>query len=118
MANIHDVGTNSETTTSHESNTELRRIDKIKRPPNSFMIYCAENRARLKLAYPMSGNLDISRLLGQEWKNAAPSLREHYSQKARVEKEAHLERFPNYKFVKRRTQDIKRRITASRSREQ
>ncbi|KAI8912615.1 high mobility group box domain-containing protein [Gorgonomyces haynaldii] len=86
---------------------------KIPRPRNSFIIYRQERSKELKGKLKPDGsvfsNLDISREIAEMWKTESEEVKEHYMDLARLEKEQHAIKYPDYKFNRRRTQDIKRR---------
>ena len=65
-------------------NKKLKSIDekKAKKPLNSFMLYCQENREAMKLRYPELGGFQIQSKLAIEWKIIPEDDRMKYKQKA------------------------------------
>ena len=83
--------------------------NKIKRPRNAFIIYRTDNAGRVKKARPDLPFTELSRFLGEMWRNETPEVREKYNQLAEEEKANHAKMYPDFKFLKRDTNEIKRR---------
>ncbi|KAJ1724878.1 hypothetical protein LPJ53_000876 [Coemansia erecta] len=79
---------------------ERNRI-KIKRPPNSFMIYRSERHNELVKEY-RGGNKVISGIIAKEWHSMRPEIRKKYEDMAAVKKREHEMLYPNYKFMPKR----------------
>ena len=50
-----------------------------KKPLSSYLMYCKDNRDRIKAENPDVSFQDLSRLLGQAWKSADEDVREKYT---------------------------------------
>ncbi|KAJ2898924.1 hypothetical protein IWW38_001180 [Coemansia aciculifera] len=83
-----------------EYEAERNRI-KIKRPPNSFMIYRSERHIELVKEY-RGGNKVISGIIAKEWHGMAPETKKRYEDMAVVKKREHEMLYPNYKFMPKR----------------
>ncbi|KAJ2726356.1 hypothetical protein GGI07_000671 [Coemansia sp. Benny D115] len=79
---------------------ERNRI-KIKRPPNSFMIYRSERHNELVREY-RGGNKVISSIIAKEWHSMSVDKRKIYEEKAAIKKREHELLYPNYKFMPKR----------------
>ncbi|KAJ2355953.1 hypothetical protein IWW50_002007 [Coemansia erecta] len=84
----------------HEQDTERTKI-KIKRPPNSFMIYRSERHKELVKIYK-GGNKVISGIIAKEWHNMKPEDKKKYEDMAAIKKHEHEMLYPNYKFMPKR----------------
>lgn len=71
---------------------------KIPRPPNAFMLYANENRKTLAHLYPADSNKEISRRLGQTWKDLSLQEKNKYFQKAKDIDREHKRRYPGYVY--------------------
>ncbi|KAJ2744429.1 hypothetical protein GGI20_002973 [Coemansia sp. BCRC 34301] len=83
-----------------EYEAERNRI-KIKRPPNSFMIYRSERHIELVKEY-RGGNKVISGIIAKEWHNMGPETKKRYEDMAASKKREHEMLYPNYKFMPKR----------------
>ncbi|KAJ1993520.1 hypothetical protein GGI25_002733 [Coemansia spiralis] len=79
---------------------ERNRI-KIKRPPNSFMIYRSERHNELVKEY-RGGNKVISGIIAKEWHNMSAEVKKKYEDLAAIKKREHELLYPNYKFMPKR----------------
>ncbi|KAJ2601863.1 hypothetical protein H4R99_002858 [Coemansia sp. RSA 1722] len=79
---------------------ERNRI-KIKRPPNSFMIYRSERHNELVREY-RGGNKVISGIIAKEWHSMSPEKKKKYEDMAAIKKHEHEMLYPNYKFMPKR----------------
>ncbi|KAJ2812544.1 hypothetical protein H4S07_001325 [Coemansia furcata] len=83
-----------------EYEAERNRI-KIKRPPNSFMIYRSERHNELVKEYK-GGNKVISGIIAKEWHSMGREAKKRYEDMAAVKKREHELLYPNYKFMPKR----------------
>ncbi|KAJ2731789.1 hypothetical protein IW152_004279 [Coemansia sp. BCRC 34962] len=83
-----------------EYEAEQKRI-KIKRPPNSFMIYRSERHNELVKEYK-GGNKVISGIIAKEWHSMGQEAKKRYEDMAAVKKREHEMLYPNYKFMPKR----------------
>ncbi|KAJ2006265.1 hypothetical protein H4R26_001485 [Coemansia thaxteri] len=103
-----DDSENEHDNDSEESAAELRREYeaernriKIKRPPNSFMIYRSERHIELVKEY-RGGNKVISGIIAKEWHSMGSEAKKRYEDLAAVKKREHELLYPNYKFMPKR----------------
>ncbi|KAJ2549807.1 hypothetical protein EV175_004306 [Coemansia sp. RSA 1933] len=78
-----------------------RKKIKIKRPPNSFMIYRSERHNELVKEYK-GGNKVVSGIIAKEWHSMDPEQKKKYEDMAAVKKREHELLYPNYKFMPKR----------------
>ncbi|KAL3909972.1 MAG: hypothetical protein SGILL_007876, partial [Bacillariaceae sp.] len=64
-----------------------RPKDAPKRPPSAFLNYCQRRRSELKQENPGMKNTEISKLLGEEWKNCPIHIRQPHIDKEKRERE-------------------------------
>ena len=69
---------------------------KIPRPPNAFMLYANEHRKAMAHLFPADSNKEISRRLGQTWKDLNMQEKNQYFQKARDIDIEHKKKYPGY----------------------
>lgn len=60
---------------------------KKQRPPNAFMIFSQENRPLIQQEFPRLTNAEISKRLGEKWRNLHPNKKDIYREKAERIKE-------------------------------
>ncbi|KAJ1668660.1 hypothetical protein IW140_002054 [Coemansia sp. RSA 1813] len=78
-----------------------RKKIKIKRPPNSFMIYRSERHNELVKEY-RGGNKVVSGIIAKEWHSMNPEQKKKYEDLAAKKKREHELLYPNYKFMPKR----------------
>jgi hypothetical protein len=76
---------------------QKRPKDAPKRPPSAFLNYCKKRRAELKLQHPGARNTDISKMLGEEWKNAPSEIRQPHIDKEAREREEYYKKVATWK---------------------
>ncbi|KAK8895569.1 Transcription factor SOX-17 [Tritrichomonas musculus] len=81
--------------------------NKSRRPPNAYILYCLEKRTELRNIHPELPNIEISRMLGQNWKSLEEVARRPYKEKAKLLQTEFKKEHPDYKYEKAR----KKRIT-------
>ncbi|KAJ1865409.1 hypothetical protein LPJ78_002746 [Coemansia sp. RSA 989] len=79
---------------------ERNRI-RIKRPPNSFMIYRSLRHNELVKEYK-GGNKVISGIIAKEWHSLSAANKKVYEEMAAEKKREHEMLYPNYKFMPKR----------------
>lgn len=72
----------------------LEEPNKIRRPPNAFMIYANENRKNMAILHPGDSNKEISKKLGCSWRKLGPNDKEKYFLKARAADREHKRKYP------------------------
>ncbi|KAK0558037.1 hypothetical protein OC846_000029 [Tilletia horrida] len=114
-----------EASLSSSSNEERPGQERIKRPHNAWIIYRTEKSREIRDAFlqgllpamPSSSSAhahllgsgttpkreaDLSKYLAAMWKAEPPNVKEHYSGRAKAEREAHLQKHPGYRFQPRK----------------
>ncbi|KAK0539024.1 hypothetical protein OC835_001270 [Tilletia horrida] len=102
--------------------------ERVKRPHNAWIIYRTEKSRELRDSFlqgllppPASGGhthllgagttpkreADLSKYLAAMWKSESPEVKEKYAERARAEREAHLQKYPGYRFQPRKPTRIK-----------
>ncbi|KAL1512852.1 hypothetical protein ABEB36_002367 [Hypothenemus hampei] len=71
---------------------------KIPRPPNAFMLYANDHRKTLAHLYPAESNKEISKRLGQTWKDLNRLEKNKYFQKAKNIDQEHKRKYPGYVY--------------------
>ena len=72
------------------------------RPPNAFILYRKDKQSGIAIANLGITNNDISRIIGQMWRNETESVRQQYQALAERVKAEHRIKFPNYKYSPKR----------------
>lgn len=74
----------------------------VKRPPNAFILYCLENRQEMRSRHPELPNIEVTKMLGDNWKALDEAARRPYKEKARDLQAEFKNSNPEYKYVKAR----------------
>ncbi|RZC32331.1 HMG box domain containing protein [Asbolus verrucosus] len=77
-------------------NVVCRHPDKPKQPFNSYMLFVSEKRSEVTDKYPSLRPNDVSRKLGQMFKNLTMKEREEYEQRAKVIRQEYAEKLRNF----------------------
>lgn len=75
---------------------------KTRRPPNAYILFCLEKRSELRTQHPHLPNVDISKLLGDKWKELGESERLPYKERAKTLQAEFKEQNPGYRYEKAR----------------
>ncbi|ODV92651.1 hypothetical protein CANCADRAFT_43246 [Tortispora caseinolytica NRRL Y-17796] len=78
------------------------RTNKIPRPRNAFILFRQYNYIRVQANHPDKNLPDISKIVGQLWKELDPKEKAVWHRLSLKEKKAHEEKFPEYKYRPRR----------------
>ncbi|ERF75012.1 hypothetical protein EPUS_08057 [Endocarpon pusillum Z07020] len=82
---------------------------KIPRPPNAFILYRQAHHPIIKAENPGFHNNDISKVLGKQWKEESPAVRQMFKAKALERKAEHSKMYPDYQYAPRKPGQKKRR---------
>lgn len=74
----------------------------IKRPMNAFMIWSSRKRREISVKNPKLHNSQISKVLGQEWRNLTEDEKQKFFAQAKLLNELHLIEHPDYKYRPKR----------------
>ena len=83
---------------------------KQKRPPNGYILYCLEKRKELRVLHPDLPNIEISRMLGDNWKSLDESERRPYKEKAKALQADFKQQNPDYRYEKARERRLAQEI--------
>ena len=79
-----------------------KRINRIKRPMNAFMVFSQFERRKIVQLAPDMHNAEISKYLGARWKRLTENERRPFIDEAERLKMLHLREYPNYKYKPRK----------------
>nr|ADJ38480.1 MAT1-2-1 [Phialocephala subalpina] len=103
------LGATTSITVTQTVTTPNPRPTKTGRPPNSWILFRADNHDRVKAENPSLGNNAISGLISTMWSDASAGVRNHYAMLAELAREIHRAKNPAYKYKPRKSSEIKRR---------
>ncbi|XP_070623468.1 transcription factor SOX-15 [Erythrolamprus reginae] len=86
--------------------------ERVKRPPNSFMVWSSVQRRRIARERPELHNSQISKLLGAAWKRLDEAQKRPFIDEAKRLRTLHLQDHPDYKYRPRRRRKRSRPATA------
>ncbi|KAF7870494.1 hypothetical protein EAF04_004238 [Stromatinia cepivora] len=76
---------------------------KIPRPRNAFILYRQHYQAQVVAQHPGLANPEISKIIGEQWREQAPNVKEEWKRLAEEEKQRHQRQYPNYRYQPRRS---------------
>jgi hypothetical protein len=88
-----------DTTASTEQDADS---DVSRRPPNAFILYSQAMRSTVRQSNPALSNTEVSRLLGQLWKDVPADAKLQYKQQAARAQEQFKQEHPDYTYRKAR----------------
>ena len=74
----------------------------IKRPLNSFMVWAKERRREMNRDNPKMRNAEISKILGEEWRQLSDEVKKPFVEEAIRLRRQHKIDHPNYRYRPRR----------------
>nr|QOE88723.1 HMG domain-containing [Phyllosticta citriasiana] len=84
---------------------------KVPRPCNPFIMYRNFLHQRVTMENPGLHNNQISKIIGKMWQEESPEAKELWRERAKLGKEEHHVRFPDYQYRPRKPGEKKRRMT-------
>ncbi|KAK5997135.1 Repressor of filamentous growth 1 [Cladobotryum mycophilum] len=75
---------------------------KIPRPRNAFILYRQHHQSQVTTDNPRLSNPEISKIIGERWKNEDPDIKDSWKRMADQEKLRHQSQYPNYRYQPRR----------------
>ncbi|KAF8454511.1 hypothetical protein BGX38DRAFT_1292528 [Terfezia claveryi] len=75
---------------------------RIPRPRNAFILFRQHNHASVVQANPGKPNPEISKIIGEMWRESSKETKAIWQRHADEEKRQHLARYPEYKYQPRR----------------
>ncbi|KAF4989854.1 hypothetical protein FGRMN_8855 [Fusarium graminum] len=75
---------------------------KIPRPRNAFILYRQHHQAQVVARNPNISNPDISKIIGEQWKDESQEVKDNWKSLADEEKQRHQLQYPDYRYQPRR----------------
>ncbi|KAJ4254866.1 slightly ste11-like protein [Fusarium torreyae] len=75
---------------------------KIPRPRNAFILYRQHHQAQVVSRNPNLSNPDISKIIGEQWKDESQEIKDNWKSLADEEKQRHQRQYPDYRYQPRR----------------
>ncbi|KAK6440982.1 slightly ste11-like protein [Oleoguttula sp. CCFEE 5521] len=75
---------------------------KIPRPRNAFILYRQHHQAKVVAQNPGLANPDISKIIGEQWRNQPNEVKNEWKALAEEEKIRHQQQYPTYRYQPKR----------------
>ncbi|PWW71867.1 hypothetical protein C7212DRAFT_367078 [Tuber magnatum] len=75
---------------------------RIPRPRNAFILFRQHNQAAVVAKHPGKPNPEISKIIGEMWRESSQEAKNLWQRHADEEKKKHLARYPEYRYQPRR----------------
>ncbi|KAH8590312.1 hypothetical protein B0O99DRAFT_722146 [Bisporella sp. PMI_857] len=75
---------------------------KIPRPRNAFILFRQHYQAQVAAQHPGLANPEISKIIGEQWREQAPGVKDNWKRLAEEEKQRHQRQYPGYRYQPRR----------------
>ncbi|KAI4186389.1 MAG: hypothetical protein LQ346_005689 [Caloplaca aetnensis] len=75
---------------------------KVPRPRNAFILYRQHHQAHVVAQHPGLANPEISKVIGDHWRQSPPEVKAHWKNLAEEEKIRHQRQYPDYRYQPRR----------------
>ncbi|KAH7015317.1 hypothetical protein EDB80DRAFT_889536 [Ilyonectria destructans] len=75
---------------------------KIPRPRNAFILYRQHHQAQVVAQNPNLSNPEISKIIGEQWKEESDEIKNNWKGLADEEKQRHQRQYPDYRYQPRR----------------
>ncbi|KAI1412393.1 hypothetical protein F5Y13DRAFT_180170 [Hypoxylon sp. FL1857] len=94
------------TATSNEGPRELiclcTKAPKVPRPRNAFILYRQHYQGQVAARHPGLANPEISKLIGEQWREQPEEVKNNWKRLAEEEKIRHQRQYPDYRYQPRR----------------
>lgn len=100
LGNLHLGGFETPEALTGADDTSSLDDGKKRRPPNAFLLYCIENRGKVREEHPDKPNIEVTRLLGDMWKMLSDEERLPFKIRAKEQQDVFKRLNPNYKYAK------------------
>ncbi|PNH40713.1 hypothetical protein VD0004_g6323 [Verticillium dahliae] len=77
---------------------------KVPRPRNAFILYRQHHQAQVVSEHPGLANPDISKIIGEQWRQQPDNVKAGWKKLAEEEKVRHQQQYPDYRYQPRRGQ--------------
>ncbi|KAI8891211.1 HMG-box [Backusella circina FSU 941] len=84
-----------------KENNNHRSQEKLKRPPNAYLLFNRDMRRKLLKQSPKMTVAEISKVVGDWWKALPDDQRQYYVKEASLLKEEHLKKYPDFIYTRR-----------------
>ncbi|KAI0990258.1 hypothetical protein GJ496_000499 [Pomphorhynchus laevis] len=91
---------NNQTGSSRTAPPEI--IQRVKRPMNAFLVWSKSIRREITQKNPKLHNSEISKQLGEMWRNMSDEDKQPYIEEAKILRSEHMRNYPDYKYRPRR----------------
>lgn len=81
-------------------------MERVRRPPNAFFVWSVSERKNMYKIFPKLPNTEVSKLLGEKWRNLSPEEKQPYFREADRLKEEHKKKHPDYKYSPKRKRHV------------
>ncbi|KAL2311744.1 Mating-type M-specific polypeptide Mc [Schizosaccharomyces pombe] len=81
---------------------DTKSTERTPRPPNAFILYRKEKHATLLKSNPSINNSQVSKLVGEMWRNESKEVRMRYFKMSEFYKAQHQKMYPGYKYQPRK----------------
>ncbi|RYP74961.1 hypothetical protein DL770_007514 [Monosporascus sp. CRB-9-2] len=78
------------------------KAPKVPRPRNAFILYRQHHQAAVAAAHPGLANPEISKLIGEQWREQPEDVKNSWKRLAEEEKARHRFQYPDYRYQPRR----------------
>ncbi|EMR65965.1 putative hmg box protein [Eutypa lata UCREL1] len=78
------------------------KAPKVPRPRNAFILYRQHHQAQVAAEHPGLANPEISKLIGEQWREQPDDVKASWKRLAEEEKVRHRHQFPDYRYQPRR----------------
>ncbi|KAI9739482.1 MAG: hypothetical protein M1818_005170 [Claussenomyces sp. TS43310] len=75
---------------------------KIPRPRNAFILYRQHYQAQVVAQHPGLANPEISKIIGEQWRDQPVEVKSEWKRLAEEEKQRHQRQYPDYRYQPRR----------------
>ncbi|KAJ3330895.1 hypothetical protein HDU76_004575 [Blyttiomyces sp. JEL0837] len=72
--------------------------NKIKRPPNAFILFRTDIQPSLRKEFPGKNSKDLSSIVTDRWQTAPKEVKEYYTALSERNREQHKIKYPDYKY--------------------
>ncbi|KAM0707242.1 hypothetical protein Q7P35_006573 [Cladosporium inversicolor] len=76
---------------------------KIPRPRNAFILYRQHHQAKVVAQHPGLANPEISKIIGEQWRNQSAEVKNGWKALAEEEKLRHQQQYPTYRYQPKRS---------------